>query len=387
MPPEIPRRAREITPQWLTSVLDYIGMEAPPIADVDVSSVGEGAGFAGRALRLSVSYEGPAVEAPTSLIAKMTSGDPKVRELMAQLRGYELEARFYESLAATNPTPVPGCYWSGMDLETGDFFLLLEDLAGYATGEQVGDEPQLALVEEVVRLAARLHARWWNAPKLQALDWVSRPGGQRARALRPILVDGVTPFREQFAGTWPKDLLDQLSIAMNRYPDIELAAAAGIETLAHGDYRLDNVMYRWSNIDRPVVVIDWQLLSRGAGLFDIAYLFAQSLPTAFRRAHEQALLALYLSELRAAGVTTLDEGGLQRGYTLGLVLAMRVPLFGSRSDRDGRELIASMPSGSRRTSFERGYAASAKFFEAITERQLAALLDHDALPLTLEMLS
>ena len=378
VPATIPRRTGDITAKWLATVFEDAGISVPPIAALDVSRVGEGAGFAGRALRLSVTYEAPTA-APTSFVAKMPAGDPAVREMMARMRGYELEGRFYTELADATPIPIPRCYWSGMNLGTGDFFLLLEDLEEYSPGKQTGEEPRLGLIEELVKVAARLHARWWNDHRSAGLDWLPTPGGSVSEYFQDMALAGVDAFVDRFEGRWPSEQLEMLSNAMRHATQIERAASGNHQTLIHGDYRLDNVMYALDS-PRAVVVIDWQLVTLGSGPYDLAYLFGQSLPIEFRRAHESALLDLYLSELRGAGITDYDEAQLRRDYALGLVLAARVPVTGSGNIRNTLRQIEGMPLGDTRDAYERANTAYVELVETMAERQLAALLDHDALP-------
>ena len=47
--------------------------------------------------------------------------------------------------------------------------------------------------------------------------------------------------------------------------------AAPPVTISHGDYRLDNLFFATPEGGDPLAVVDWQVMSLGRGLFDLAY--------------------------------------------------------------------------------------------------------------------
>ena len=76
-------------------------------------------------------------------------------------------------------------------------------------------------------------------------------------------------------------------------------------TLLHGDYRLDNLMFGGPY---PHAVVDWQTVTLGCALRDVAYLAGSSLDPALRAANERALIAHYFEVLASYGVDlTCDE--------------------------------------------------------------------------------
>ncbi|MEO7371122.1 MAG: hypothetical protein ABIZ69_09675, partial [Ilumatobacteraceae bacterium] len=115
-----------LTGSWLSSVLD---------CDVSVAGSSRiGDGLVGMNIRLEIRGDG---SLPSSLIAKLPSPDPASRTTGIALRNYEREVCFYEQVAPTVDIRVARCYHAEWHPETGDFVLLMEDLAPAVPGDQV----------------------------------------------------------------------------------------------------------------------------------------------------------------------------------------------------------------------------------------------------------
>ena len=69
--------------------------------------------------------------------------------------------------------------------------------------------------------------------------------------------------------------------------------------LVHGDYRLDNLMF---HPDGRLWAVDWQTLSLGLPMRDVAFLLATGLTADARRRHERDLVVGYHRHLEALGV-------------------------------------------------------------------------------------
>ncbi len=376
MPAPIPRRVREMTPEWLTEVFAEAGIEAPSITALDVEQINIGTGFAGRVLRLRPTYEGSADGAPASLIAKTPSPVAEMRAMLAEMRGYELESLFYAELLEGTPTPVPTCLWNAVDIESGDFMLILEDLDGYDVGGQTGDDVDPELVTAMVVEAARLHRAWWNDDRLLSdarIPGASDPGPltwqRRALEAFPVWEAGI-------GSAHSTQLRSGIRSAIERFGELGNEAARDATTLVHGDYRLDNAMHSDAEGDRPLVILDWQLLHRGSGAYDIGYLLGQSAPTDLRREHEDRWLGLYLDELGQPGY---DEVRLRRDVAIGLLRSMAIPLGGAGMNATMRLQVEGMPAGPVRDQFETAVSAGEELMRVISDRGVAAIEDHDAL--------
>jgi hypothetical protein len=376
MPVTIPRRVREMTSEWLSDVFEEVGIDAPSITALDVEQINVGTGFAGRVLRLRPTYEGDANGAPTSLIAKTPSPDPTMRALIAELRGYEVEALFYRELLERTPTPVPKCIWNGSDIERGDFVLLLEDLEGYAIGGQVGDDVDADLVADLIREAARLHRAWWNDSALDAQSGLPGPAGSERQVWPRSALAGWAVWERASGPRAGPTIVTGLRSAMERFAELAERSAEGATTLVHGDFRLDNAMRSAENSERPLVVLDWQLTHSGSGAYDIAYLLGQSVPTELRRRHEEEWLALYLDEL---GRPDYTKERLSSDVAIGLLLSMSIPINGVGMNENLRTQVAEMPEGPVRDGYRAALDAADQLMTVMTDRCLAAIEDHDAL--------
>ena len=130
-------------------------------------------------------------------------------------------------------------------------------------------------------------------------------------------------------------------------------------TLVHSDYKLDNLVFGARQGNAPLVVLDWQLMRRGRGVFDVAFFLSQNLEPRERRSVEMDLLTAYHRIL-------LDDG--VRAYTFEQCLYdYRMSLLG----RFGALIstIAAMPFTREQIEMH---------IDVLLPRCCAAILDHDA---------
>jgi hypothetical protein len=198
-----------------------------------------------------------------------------------------------------------------MDPDVNEFALLLEDFGGRTMVSQIaGIEFERAA--EAVRALALVHAEFWNSPRLDALTWMPR-------GIDPIMVSAGAEYRkawghflELFSGDLPdgSTALGDL-VGANYEAEIVRSFDSAPQTVAHGDFRADNLMFDDSCAGRDHVgILDWQIVYRGEGIGDIAYLNTQSMTVENRRAHERALVEIWYEALSAA------LGEPPAGYTL-----------------------------------------------------------------------
>ncbi len=108
---------------------------------------------------------------------------------------------------------------------------------------------------------------------------------------------------------------------LEHYRSLHEATAAWAErhqawAVAHGDYRLDNLLFGDGVTAPHVTVVDWQTVGVGVGPVDVAYFCGAGLLPELRAQHEQALVARYADGLRTAGVA-IDDEAVWDGYVLG----------------------------------------------------------------------
>jgi hypothetical protein len=299
---KIPAEAEDLDARWLTAVLRQSGaLQRAAVVSFEVGPVAGAEGFMGELRRLRPTYDLAEPDAPPSLVVKLSSKKREMRQRVPTRLAYQREVRFYQHLADRTSLPTARCYYADVDVESGLHVLLLEDLAPGRAGSTVeGCSSEQA--ELVVLEIARFHAAWWEAPELEGLDWLVDPD-----------VDSVA-LREAHDRWWP-DFLDQ---ARHQLPDParEIGARLGEHrarimrhltrtpprTLLHADYKLDNLIFGTAGGSAPLVVLDWQLMRRGRGIFDVAFFLSQNLEPQGRRAVEWDLLGTYHRVLLEAGV-------------------------------------------------------------------------------------
>ncbi|WP_344203623.1 phosphotransferase family protein [Aeromicrobium alkaliterrae] len=287
----------EVDADWLTASL--ASAEALPSGRVtSVRAERIGTGQAADSYRLTPEYAGGA--GPQTLVAKVTSTD--ARSARTGSYGlYEGEVRFYQELAPTLPVRTPQSYASEFDPGTGRFVLLLEDLAPAVSVDQIDgmtvDQASLALEQ-----AAGLHSASWHDPVLAARPWLSRV--RHAMLTVADALPGLgAKLSDRFADVLdPDDLTTALQLLDLINP---LKSVLDTRTaLWHQDFRADNLLFSARDGAVPVAVLDWQTVTFGPALADVALLLGGSLPIEERRAHELDLVRGYHAALVAGGVTS-----------------------------------------------------------------------------------
>ena len=315
-----------ISPEWLTSMLQARGaLPRGRVTALTTEPLDGEKGMAGQLARLYVDYDDACPEAPRSLVAKCSARDPKARAMQHALGIYEREVRFYEVLAGQTALRTPRCYGSALHLESGHSILLLEDLSTAVNGNWVAgcsvDEAQLAL-----RTISALHAAFWMSPALAEHRWLELRGDLAVEAVPGTFRDAWTRFLERLgsrvteevrqAGRSIAEHLDWLYPRLYRKPPY---------TLVHNDYCADNLFFAHAGPTPSVVVADWQLVTRGRGLLDVAYFLGGSLNSDARREHERRLLVDYHAQLVNGGVRDYPFDRCWDDYRLAtLAVAWRV---------------------------------------------------------------
>ena len=128
--------------------------------------------------------------------------------------------------------------------------------------------------------------------------------------------------------------------------DAYLAAEAAPQRahgLVHGDYRLDNMLFGEPGADRPLTVVDWQTVTWGPAMTDVAYFLGCALPDELRRDHYDALLRAYHDALGPDALISLDDvrDGVRRQSFFGVMMAIVSSMLVERTDR-GDEMFMVM---------------------------------------------
>ena len=67
-----------------------------------------------------------------------------------------------------------------------------------------------------------------------------------------------------------REVCERLVAGFDAYLAAE-AASDRVHGLVHGDYRLDNMLFGEPGADRPLTVVDWQTVTWGPAMTDVAY--------------------------------------------------------------------------------------------------------------------
>ena len=314
----------DITPTWLGEVL------GEPVATLETDRVGTGQIGTCHRLRL---------DGDRTLLAKLPAEDPGARDMMAG--AYRGEVRFYERVAPTVAVRAPACRYAEMADDSGDFVLLLEDLAPREQGDQLAGCTVAQARDAVVNLAG-LHGPRWSDPTLLEVDTLSLNGPDDIA----LLLEMYGPTTELFL-----DGLGDLVAPKDRQTLRECVEPIGPWLLArterfglvHGDYRLDNLLFPPGG-QPGVVAVDWQTLSLALPARDLSYFLGTSLTVEDRRAHERDLVAAYHRALTAYGVEDYSLEDCWDDYVFAMVQGPLVATFGcaygTRTERGDRMFAA-----------------------------------------------
>jgi len=358
----LPRSPDELTPEWLTAALRSSGaLTRGRVASFELEPIGGDQGFTGALARARIAYADGG-DGPATLIAKFPTLLAKNRGTMQVGDGYAKEVRFYGELAARQPVRVPRCYFHGTDdTSTGGggrllewlerlplwllrlvmrlalwaashskrrYVLLLEDLAPAAPGDQV-QGCDAAGAERPVRALAAFHAANWG-PRLSAAPaWVS--GIDRgSRIMHSAFLGGRRALVERFHALLPDDVDEAFAFFEAHGLRLSAHLSRAPATLAHGDYRLDNLFFH-DGFREPgaVAVIDWQGVFRGPGAIDLAYFLATNLSPGVGPEVERDLVGVYHAALEGHGVEGYSLADCLRHYELSKLLIAYYVVAGS----------------------------------------------------------
>jgi len=240
---------------------------------------------------------------PESVFVKMPSASTPVR-LFTNLMDLDAnEARFYRDIRPRLEIEAPEVLGVDHDPATKRCVLVLEDLA--ARGCTFGDVRHpldLATAGSVLDGLARLHAMFWQSPRLDTeLAWIR---ANAADPMIPLVARAVRWFGRRQARTDLASVPVGGAAILAAYSAVARELDTGAHTVLHGDPHPGNCYFSQD----AAGLLDWQVVRRGYALRDVAYHIVLSLDTETRRAGERDLLDRYRDALAAAGGPVLDTG-------------------------------------------------------------------------------
>ena len=307
-----------------------------------------GTGQVGDSYRVSLDWRDG--DGPATIIAKVSAADATSRETARTMNLYEIEANWYRDYAADVGVRSPYAYFVGLEeSDIGSFLLLMEDLApAQQISQMQGCDAQhvgLALQE-----AALLHRAAWNDPQLARTPWLNYGKG-RKEFIGQLLVGVYPQWCQRYEGRIEKSIMEMGQSIIDRY-DRYTADVEGPSVLSHGDFRLDNMLFH--DADGRAIILDWQTLSAGPPMPDIAYCISTSFADPAHRAlHEHALVGEYIQALGLPEATYALETAWRdyrryafSGFFMGVLSAMlveRTPrgdeMFAVMAERSGYQAL------------------------------------------------
>ena len=252
---------------------------------------------------VDVAYAGPrTTDLPKRLVIKLNLG---VHDLIKPL--YANEVNFYDRIRPELDIETPRAFGAHFDEVSGTFAILLEDMNERgAIFQNVTMPVAVDQVRAILATQAKLHAHFWESPRLLAggdLSWVQThlEGG-----LADLHLHTVTPWIQNEIDTvqHKAEMLQRMRVTG---PELraEMIALHNHQqtlpqTLVEGDMHLGNTYFL---PDGSGGLTDWQLMCRSHHMHDVNYTITTALSIAERREHERDLLRFYLDRLGSEGVS------------------------------------------------------------------------------------
>lgn len=323
------KTADELTTGWLSEALG---------APVDAFSVAPvGTGQMGDSYRVQLH----GVALPRSVILKVASRDETSRATGLALRAFEVEVSFYRQLASRVVARVPGCHFAEVEVTTGWFSLLLEDMSPAVQGDQLTGCTEVQAQQAMDELA-RLHACAWEDPELASLGWLNRTS-PASTEFNATLIGALWPgFLERYSDDltpMQREICERLMARLAAY----LGDRSGPMTLIHGDYRLDNHLFD----EAGLTIVDWQTAVWGPPMVDASYFLACAIADPDERAAlEDPLIRRYHQGLLDQGVRGYDWDTCWRDYRrctfTTLVMAIASSMLVQRTERGDQMFLCSI---------------------------------------------
>src|ERR1700761_5300691 len=292
-------RPVDLTADWLTAAIG-----AGTITNFSVEPIGTGQMSECYRVQLTYADRGPASGGPDSVVLKVAATDPMSRQTGVSLGLYEREVCFYRDPAPRLHGPVAPCYHAAFDASAGIFDVLLGD----ANPAVVGDEIRGATVaqaELAVAELARLQGPLLGDTPLADAPWLRRDTPLNQGLITALYAGFVDRYGDRIAPQH-RMVCERLVGGCDAYL-AEEAAEGRIQGLVHGDYRLDNMLFGAAGADRPLTVVDWQTVTWGPALTDVAYFLGCALEDGHRADEYDALLRAYHDALGAAAPISLAD--------------------------------------------------------------------------------
>ncbi len=335
---DFPSHPDAITPDWLNDTLEGTQcLAAGPVDAVRWEAIGTGQ--VGDSVRFHLNHAGETK--PTStLAAKFSAADPTSRATAAMLGLYAKEVRFYREIAPLLAVRVPETYTAEVNADGSQCLLLFEDLGPARGGNQL-ESCSIEEARNAIRQAAAIHAPSWNNARILDAEWLQTPAPVK-QWIESKYPEAQAVFSERYADTLEPEFME-LCETIAAMPELFSAREKPPQCIVHGDFRLDNMLFDVKGAEEPIAVLDWQTVTTGRAMTDIGYFLGCGIGDNLRRAHEDALLELYCSEMQARGVN-LSREDIWQDYRIGALHGVSTAVFSAafveRTDRGDANFLS-----------------------------------------------
>lgn len=327
--------------QWFNTLFEKVGLPAN-VSSLTAKAIGTGQ--IGENVRFKFTYDGPSDGAPDTLVGKFPSSSEASLTTAAMLGHYQREVMFYKHFAPIAARIAPSPLYAEHDEETNRFVLMMQDMAPAQQGDQLSG-CSVEDAERAMESAAILHAAHWGDAGLDKHNWLQGTVGAPPPPITAeITIQLWAGFKERYADRLdPEDVEvgDVYTAALTRWGD----GYEGPMALVHNDYRLDNMLFGAPSAAKPLAVVDWQTVGKGAPAIDVAYFIGAGLTREARPVHEKHLLAHYHACLCREGVTSYGMDDLYRDYCwfsfYGMSVAFGAAMLVEQTER-GDEMFLTM---------------------------------------------
>ena len=328
----IPQSADELTAEWFTSTVGFkLGARVVEVSSI--TTIGEGVGFLGALFRCGLKWDRAGVELPASVIVKIPALPGTNRSSGETIQAYEREIVAYRDLGPDMGLPMPRFFYADFDKNPAKwlerpFTFLLEKLPLAAVNwlllrlialsgkverryllvmEDIDDARPPAQVaggsvddaHAALGVLARFHAHHWMRSETVESDPILWPLDRTPKVWQASYARNRDVFRERFVDVIGEHRLAALDATHDQLIELTNQLGSAPWTMLHGDYRLDNVLFRPSG---DLVVLDFQGITKGRPGWDVAYFITTALSPA-HRAEERNLLKAYHDALTESGVS------------------------------------------------------------------------------------
>ena len=326
---DVVERPSDLTAEWLSEAL------GTPVTGFAFERIGTGQ--MSECYRVALTYAN-GDRGPSSVVLKVAATDPSSRQTGLALGLYEREVRFYTGIAPGLDGPVAPCYHAAYDPDSGAFHLLLGDAAPAVVGDEIHGATREQAILALTELG-KLHAPLLGDTAVAQADWLNRDSPMNQTLIGQLYAG----FSERYADRIRPEHRAVCEGLVAGFDAYIAAEAERLHGLVHGDYRLDNMLFGQAGAERPLTVVDWQTVTWGPALTDVAYFLGCALPAEQRCDHYDALLQAYHDGLGPDAPISFDDvrDGVRRASFFGVMMAVVSSMLVARTDR-GDEMFMVM---------------------------------------------